>query len=593
MADSFGWEKFFSEDGIFIFTEADAANIRSIQDIYADGVLPYLESVYGEFGPEMEAGIKISEVIEDIKLAIQMLGKLLDPTVKSEVAKKVCKELSEAFPRIDKGIQWVKAAAKTDDLLQEYLDKLEKEHGKKLDDVDVANKYIGKKVRGFKPAGKKSFLQNAYQATKPAHMDLKSAGLGAATAMLGPFAGIAEVLAKTAYSTGKGIHGHIVESGRKKEMASISKLMGGVNGEQILKYQGMMDKGPKASDFFDIKGNRPQGFDLGFNTLGKDSTESVKSAASNGGTNNQPTGPAPYKFGNRARSSRKNFGGSLMQMPATAGISADTLFQFFDKDAFRSRWTRDIHSVIMKMGDAKGADGSGMGGLFGKIGEFIKPALAGIGQLLMKGLPALAIAAAAAVGWSIGTWIRKTFPAVDKFFESLFTKMFVAWDNLVAGMKNMIAGAGDFFNGVFESIGKFGGGIFKTLGDIAVAVFKILSNPIGSAMKLGEAGFKASTGFLSNIFGNKKGKNVKAAESSGKSVEFSDKNVNKIDQVPVVAQTDTSSMDNLSEKLEKLTKSMDKKDSKKQTTVQQTSDPRSIGDVEVESLNRGKISMED
>ena len=138
------------------------------------------------------------------------------------------------------------------------------------------------------------------------------------------------------------------------------------------------------------------------------------------------------------------FPGSKGGVSETAGVSKastiDGLYEFFNKKAFKARWTKAVYLMLRRLVTGKGAiPGIGMaaaGGFSLKdfiLGNLGVRSLASLGRKLLpflgKGLlflfsRVLPVVGAAWLGWKIGTWLRKKFN-LDKYLTPVFEKIWL------------------------------------------------------------------------------------------------------------------------------------------------------------------------
>ena len=182
-----------------------------------------------------------------------------------------------------------------------------------------------------------------------------------------------------------------------------------------------------------------------------------------------PGKPSFERFGRNASADERYYARGYAAS-GVAGLSMKTLFNFFDKKAFKARWTRMIYLLLKKLAKQRIMASSAKGGSFLEGVGFagIMERLPTIGATLVKFGSFLAILAAAFAGWKIGEWIRSV-TKIDKWLSGdngLFTKMAKGFYRLK--------------DKVFPKIGKF----FKSVGWFLKQLL-LLGTPIGMLIKLG------------------------------------------------------------------------------------------------------------
>ena len=522
---AFRWEKYFTDEGIFIFTQQDKIAIAKLQQTYSDVYLPYLVRLSKEFTPDMAVGQKVYDLLLDVQGIIKNLGMLMDPRLGDAGAKKVVQDLAGSMDSATKEMKWLQKNLKRDEYISESIEAVNKEMETDLKGLADVHKQFQKRLSGIKPATKpKGAVSQMIKTGAPEAVEtLQSIGAGLATAFLGPFANIAGILGRGAVGIGKKVRDvRIARKERKRavEMGRITGIApdemyemlaearvgtplgkafaGGVQqiGEAKAPTETVGRVARKKEEIISPEEIRARQTELGLPTHG-----GVAAVAT------RPVAAMP-----KTRQVAVPAGGELKPLRGRALMNATApIFFFFDKLAMRAKWTKDVYKFLKK-GSAEAGGGGFMdmvkGFLLAKLGPILAivgAKLAALGPMiipaLLVALKVALVAAVAFIAWQLGTWIRKTFPQIDVFLTGVFTKMFVMWDKFVDTVRQRWVQMMDFFANIGSFISNGIRGIITGIANFYQGIFERLQG-IGETVIVGIQGaFGKVSEFFTGIFG--------------------------------------------------------------------------------------------
>ena len=365
MASKFKWADSYQKQGFKVFSDESIKSLRLIQRKYTHDYLEFFKKVDDTFAgmPMTPERKQVNRVIEAIQEAVYIVDKLLATTSVPE-SKEQVQTLADLMENIDKAFIFFSNPDNLSAPTQKRIQEVEKKSGISVQDIAKANKAIKGRVE---EAGKvtPSIFGRAgsvlASGVKPlgdmAHKALASGAFGPIGTAAATIGGLA----------GKGVKGVSDFMQRRKE----KKL----NLERQAFSQSALLQGEAT----------PEGFSEMFKGLRKSGVGSLGEDLKKGG-GTKYSGDAFEGLG--ASGGEAVFGTAKTRKSATMQIAGmqQALFSFFNVDAYRARWTKELLEVI-KEGGGKGGRGGipkdsigkvlGVAGLGAAIGG-------GIGYVLNK-----------------------------------------------------------------------------------------------------------------------------------------------------------------------------------------------------------------
>jgi len=445
---TFGWSEQFAKEGFSIFNEKSVKLFRQMQIKYTDfhSFFDKLSSLYQgqRMTAEQEKAGKSIALVEDI---VSQIDKLLD--AKTTPSAKEVDSLFNLTNELDENIKFFRGQGieKLSFAMQKRIEEAESKTGISLDRLGKSAELMMAKTRTVGRTKQEQF-QKQHPLMAETMKGLGGIGAGVAGAMLGPLGGIAT---------------KAFDLYRKQRQKKITV------------------------------GNMAAASDLSLES--EQSSESLRKTHDRlfaGGKD-----PIPETVAEKSRTITEGLARSQKALPqiskdqggmvkTTSVGLGNALFSFFQNDAYRTKWTKDLMDVLNKIAGTKGKEQVGTTASAG-IGSSLLAG--GIGGLLTKLGPMLANAApilAGIAGLGMGVWDA---------FKAQKTAKDKGWlgkpgEELHGGQK-IAAGVGGVLGGTGPGVGEKG----VSVGDVAknalwgtikgAAIGFMVGGPIGAAVGAG------------------------------------------------------------------------------------------------------------
>ena len=430
------------------FTEKTLEALRSIQLEYSKGFIPLFERL---------SGVQVAEVDKKTFTSLQGAGNQIFEIIQRLIdsqGKPLARDIEDLFLNLDfveNQILEFKQRLVSEDNTSEDFQKISNDTKKSLDGILKAQKESKKGIRQTR----RGFFKGQFESGSA----LKQVFGGVAAGVLGPFAPLAQIASKDIFRLFKGLRQRRLD----KEKIRFGKALAGsgVISEDVTKqFEGLTKgKGARVEDIF-----KPSGLAKGFGTaevlkqtgagilsgvlgpfaplaqvLGKDVSRLIKGIKG--------------RVGRSEKISEVSLGGItpsgdvLEQAPKDIIKSEkkrkqSALFQFFDKDAFKAKWTKQVLNLLrggLSKTEKRGQEGFLSGIVSTILGLKAFKLLRGVLRKVTLGFAALvgvrgalgifklallkfgsilAVAGIAIASFKLGNFIFKKFLKVplDKFF---------------------------------------------------------------------------------------------------------------------------------------------------------------------------------
>jgi len=235
------------------------------------------------------------------------------------------------------------------------IDKVVAKTGISPEDLNITEGVVKGVVKGSRDSQKEgvgSFLRRSMPGTLGAGADV---GKGMLTALTGPFASILGPIAKDVFSLGKNVVGKVKERKEMRLGGRLRPVGGQVSSERAEQISEARRESPFVSSFGReaVRGGRESGRDI-----------------------------SPYSLGRKAPREKVLASTQSLGKKISKEDQVRPLTYFFDKKAYRTKWTKELLQRLKNLG------GKGKGSLFGGLTGGLKsllPLLAGVGLALGKG----------------------------------------------------------------------------------------------------------------------------------------------------------------------------------------------------------------
>lgn len=361
------WEKEYEKTGVMAFKENHIAVLRGAQNKYANDYVVFFKSLAEILGPDAGVGSMAFKTFEASQAITRVLGIMLGaqgrPATEVEL-----RSLEENMKFIDSVIGLLDKH--TDDpALADGIRKAEMKTKMSFSRLKIDHKTIRNGLDKMKLTESGDISEFLKKNTPDLYRVSKGMGIAAIQAALGPFTGVAGIV-------GGGISG-IVRGMRDKAVAGKqAKLAGALTGRfedtsSIMKrYDTLVRKGTPMSELA-----RPSSLNRGFRDM------SLKKTA--GTATNETKMPFADALGGILGKTSQD---------KVSPAQQTNLYEFFDKGAFKARWTRELYDMIKKGSGAGSAGSRSLGASLGNLantgtGFVAGGALGAVGALLGKALP--------------------------------------------------------------------------------------------------------------------------------------------------------------------------------------------------------------
>jgi hypothetical protein len=380
------WEKEYEKTGMAAFKESHVAVLRGAQNKYANDYVVFFRTLATMLGPDTDLGSMAFKTFEASQAVTRVLGVMLG--VQGRPASEIeLRSLEENMKFIESVIGLLDKHADDNPALADSMRKAEVKTKVSFSRLKIDHKTIREGLDKMKLAEGGDISGFLKKNAPDLYRASKGMGIAAIQAALGPFAGVAGIV-------GGGISG-IVRGMRDKAVAGKqAKLAGALTSRfedtsSIMKrYDTLVKKGTPMSELA-----KPGSLNRGFQDMSSKKTAGVAT--------------------NKTKMPFADALGSILGKTSRDGVSPvqqTNLYEFFDKGAFRARWTRELYDMIKKGGGAGGKESVGLGGIM-DTGKKLAAGgiLASAGALFGKALPW------AGVGLALWDGIRNMGKAKDIF----------------------------------------------------------------------------------------------------------------------------------------------------------------------------------
>ena len=405
----YGWVKQYKKGGVEVFSDQQRGIIRAAQHKYSEDFVPFFRDLAQELGPDTEVGSQIYQVFEASRAVVRLFGALLGANGRPAVDREIT-ALFDNMDFIKKSIEKFNVWRAKDSVFDGIVSRVERKSGSNLDRLSSHNGVILKNLENL-ALPKEGTAEWLKRVAPGAYSVGAGVASGALTAALGPFSGIAGMVGGGIAGIAKDIKEKRIAK-KKMRLAEALTTAKEFSAESILSKYGMLRERGR-----DLRGSIKDSY-LGGVSGGIEETRES----------------APLK----SKSPR------ISGQSVRSGVSVNTsLFEFFNKDAFRAKWTKDVYRALTSGG--KGGDvgkssgllsslvaGGAGAGMAAKVGG-----AAGVGAMLGKGLLGGAMWASIASG--IIDAVRSAFDA-SKIFGKKPGEKVIFSERATSAMAGFVAG---------------------------------------------------------------------------------------------------------------------------------------------------------
>jgi hypothetical protein len=344
-----------------VSTALDDSSIETMRVIQAryTTFLPFFRSIVRRYSSNKVLQDVLKETQSKISTVIRGIGALLTNRITD---KEGVTNIFNLIDEIDDDIKNLSRITKEHEGFQEISSKVQEKTGVSVEELKTASGQLKKakgrikKERGIvKGVGKAIGETPLFGLGK----EMVSGVLGAA---LGPFAGIGATIGKTALGVGRTIHGKMLERQRAKFVRGVTPMGVEVPKGYIESVRKSMGGGRDIGKYVDVRrGILPAEKKGMLPRIGKEGMPRIVDGAK--AIYGRPMGKVSVKN------------------------AAEPIFYFFDKLAYKARWTKDVITLLKGRGGIVSAGvrkdsglsniltGLGLGGLLGKAGKIGTAAL--------------------------------------------------------------------------------------------------------------------------------------------------------------------------------------------------------------------------
>lgn len=470
-----------------VMTPNSSATFRRIQIRYSEDYLPFVNAMIRRVGKAHSGFLmEIREVIQEV---IADLGKLMSGKAQKDAQKKLINRVIENIESVDTQLENFKKAQANSDKVVKAIENSEKKTGVAFDELTKDQKFIKAGLKKAKPKGP-GLVEQLKGMAPQAFATGEDLTKGLAQAVLGPFAGMAQLAGQTGTGIYKGIREKIIKRKEERLSQGLKPVSTKLSPEIAGEIAALEKSGTPTGKIFKPGGLAP---DIG-----------VPSAP--GETVGKKAAPAPAAALPPALKTAKAGAAPAMEMkPKTIKDMAKPMEFFFDKLAYKTKWTADLMKEIKKLTKTtKEGGGKGfLGGMFG--GGFMTALKSAFPFLIGTLIPVLLGGAAlAAIGVLADKLIRKAVPA--RFHKFLNVVSPIEW---VKNWRQNFKTIADMAYKLTQSIRDMAGDVkgflasaFKRVKDVALSALKGIADGVksigslvmGPIKKLGKLLTKAFAG---------------------------------------------------------------------------------------------------
>jgi len=385
MADKFDWADEYKKRGFEVFDQESVKSLRAIQRKYrSDYRKFFMEVANVEKGQGRPQQLKrVDEVLAKIDKIWHLIDSILS-TTSTTLSGEELKEMFLLTNEVDDDFRFFSDPENLSVPMQKRIKEAEKKTSIRATDLAQANRAIKGRLL---EAGRGKTFGEKFGHLAPALKPLGDASKEVRDYLLGPFESVYKAGASTVGGIGNMIKAH---KERKKELSRRAFTQSTL--------------------------------------LSEEATPEFLNAYSGAGSFG--VGPVPKVMGGGYRKSTPKFAAkepeaarSPFSTRATRERGRQTqqdlgqaLFSFFNKDAFRAKWTRELYEALTGKKGLGGAMKAGEeGGDFGILDflglkeglRMVKKGFSKLVPVLVALGSAAAIAASAFAGWKLGEWIEK------------------------------------------------------------------------------------------------------------------------------------------------------------------------------------------
>jgi hypothetical protein len=345
----------------FTLDPATLTTLHRVREKYVYDYDTFISDVIRKLGKQNAGDLiylreLVRQVIDDIDdvLAGKNIRNGKDVTVK----------IFNSMNDVTKGIADYKESVKDNGLIREKIEQAEKTTGVSFGDLEQTQETIGKGIKQVQRRQKTGVLDTLKAVSPSAFNFGKSAIGGIVNSALGPFAGMAKGVWGAGQEVGNFLKARKEERENRNLAKGLTPLSNAYSGEEFGAYDSLKRKtkmGPRVNEGT-----------FGGQGLGRST--------------------AKESFWDKASNFTAGLGksGGEYQTANSAGNGGTDLFTFFNKTAYRARWTREVLDALKSMSGKGGGSGLGsglgsgvgsfMGGALGSVvGAAVKAALLGLG----------------------------------------------------------------------------------------------------------------------------------------------------------------------------------------------------------------------
>lgn len=373
-------EAFLKKELTAMTPEAMATLIK-VQDKYSKDYIRFFDMLGGMYKKEARIQKRIEQAKRAVKGVVAHIGYLRRPiSLKRRI--ETVDILFELMSEVSAHLKYFQEKASVTKALEERVRTIENQTRLSLEQLGQTHKAVQKELQTMAPDEKGVLGMIEQYAPSLAEFGRETVE-GAARAMLGPFAEMGMTAVSGITGIIKGIRARRIAAKRRQfEMKMLPTAEVAPLGA-FRRLERERGRGPSI-------GERVKGV-LGLAPVPSRARADMASMAAPKATGLPIFGPT---------------------VSGVAGADARTyamgMFMFFNRDAFKAKYTKEILRVLKRIAGEKSATGLNLGGLIlggGLFSKYILPWLKGIGALFV--LRALGMIGMVFAGWQLGTVLNK------------------------------------------------------------------------------------------------------------------------------------------------------------------------------------------
>lgn len=354
MAEHYGWERAYEKKGLAVFDELTVETFRRVQKKYSSDYVPFLDKMSAAVGKNMVR--PVSQLKQVIQGLVQDIGLLLSGKLTADGSAGLAGRIREGQTQVDKGMRFVREHLQRSYKLRKAVEQAEADTGVTFEELRSSQELIGSRMGEIQPK-RAGFLATVEKAVPSAYGVGKDLAGGLTSAMLGPFGGMARVVGESGLSLYKYVRDQQVKKREARFATGLTPMAKdyGATGPLESLY-GKMGTGEDLLGFL-------FGSDLGKNK-NKDLLGALQALIGKQGPGPTKGGPGQAQPGPVMSTVSSSLGGPLGWNLSTTGQESvhvrgdkSEIFNFFDKFAFKAKWTKAVWELLG--GQKKGPAGEG------------------------------------------------------------------------------------------------------------------------------------------------------------------------------------------------------------------------------------------